>query len=353
MAIKRASSGGSLPALLGLALLASCASAPPAEPSGAFPLPPDDSPAARAQISSTGPRNNGDASSVNGADGLVALCESLRDENPANFSGNAVEQARAMESHAQRRQSALAGRYVTVIPASGFAFRNYELGERRLMLDIERGLVLGDGAELFVPSTDPVPGFVLVPDLAERLLGQRADGKLALRLIFRPAGSRLRKDACLWLGGGRVVKMEIEVLGTALIAPDGTVLSRGDTGEYADSSPTTPVRSPRVTVRKPRAADGKDVQPTMANALGILAERAQSCYERVLIARPALRGTLVLGIRIGTGGLVETPHVEMSSLGDDTLVSCVSRNVAKATVAGTSSGQRFSVPLQFSSAEER
>jgi hypothetical protein len=282
----------------------------------------------------------------------VALCESLRDENPTGFAGNAVAQARAIESHAQRRQAALAGRYVAIVPAAGFAFRSYELGERRLMLDTDRGLVLGDGAELFVPSKDPAPGFVLAPDLADRILTQRTEGRLALRLIFRPSGSPLRKDACLWLGGGRVVKMEIEVLGAALIAPDGTVLSRGDTGEYADAAPTAPVRSPKVTVRKPRADDGKEIQSSLATALGAIAERAQACYERVLIVRPALRGTLVLGIHIGVGGHVESAHVEMSSLADDALVSCVATTATKVTIAGTSSGQRLSVPLQFGSAEE-
>jgi hypothetical protein len=72
----------------------------------------------------------------------------------------------------------------------------------------------------------------------------------------------------------------------------------------------------------------------------------------VLIVRPALRGTLVLGIRMGAGGHVESAHVEMSSLGDDTLVSCVATTATKVTIPGTSSGQRLSVPLQFGSAEE-
>jgi hypothetical protein len=318
-----------------------------------LPLPPDEPAATSAPVPGRGPSNNGDASSVNGPDGLVALCESLRDEDSTSFAGNAVEQARAIEAHAQRRQSALTGRYVAIVPAAGFTFRGYELGERRLILDTERSLMLGDGAELFVPSRDPAPGFVLAPDLAERALTQRSEGKVALRLIFRPVGSQLRKDACMWLGGGRVVKMEIEVLGAALIAPDGTVLSRGDTGEYADSSPTTPVRSPKVTVSKPRGVDGKEIQSSLASALDILAESARPCYERVLIARPALRGTLVLGIRIGAGGHVESAHVEMSSLGDDTLVGCVATHATKTTIVGTSSGQRLSVPLQFGSAEER
>ena len=269
------------------------------------------------------------------------------------FAGNAVEQSRAVENHAQWRQKALAGRYVAIVPATGFSFRAYELGEQRLILDTNHSLVLGDGAELFVPSTDPAPGFVLAPDLADRLLGQRTEGRLALRLLFRVTGSHLRKDACMWLGGGHMVKMEVEVLGAALVAPDGTVLSRGDTGEYADASSALPVRSPRVTVRKPRTADGKEIEASFAGALGSLAAHAQPCYARALLARPTLRGTLVLGVRIGTSGHVEATHVEMSSLGDDALANCVATNVAKATVAGASIGQRFSVPLQFGSAEER
>ena len=338
----------SLPVIV---LLAGCATASPTETSSTLALPPEEPPALPAPAPS--PANTGGASSVNGPEELVALCESMRDETSASLPGNAVEQARTIESRAQRRQAALAGRYVALVPASGFGFRNYEIGERKLMLDTQHSLVLGDGAELFVPSTDPAPGFVLLPDLADRLLTLRNEGKLALRLIFRPLGSQLRKDACMWLGGGRVVKMEIEVLGTALVATDGTVLSRGDTGEYADSSSVLPVRSPKVTVNRPRGADGKDVAATVSIALGVLAERALPCYERVRIARPALRGTLVVGIRIGPGGQVESARVEMSSLGDDTLVSCVAANVAKATVTGTSGGQRFSVPLQFASADER
>jgi hypothetical protein len=43
----------------------------------------------------------------------------------------------------------------------------------------------------------------------------------------------------------------------------------------------------------------------------------------------------------------------MSSLDDEPLVTCVTTAVGKATIAGTSSGQRFSIPLQFGSAEER
>jgi hypothetical protein len=335
------------------ALLAGCATAQPVEPPAA-PMPPPEAtrPAPALAATTVAPPGNGDAASVNGADGLTRLCESMRDEASMTFPGNAIEQARAYEAHAQRRQAALGGRYVTVVPALGYTFRSYELGERRLVLDTNRSFVLGEGAELFVASQELTPGFALSPDFAERILARQADGKVALRLIFRPASSPLRKDACSWLGGGRFVKLGVEVVATALVGLDGSVLARSDTGDYADSSLAGPVRSPKVAVRKPRTAEGKDLPAGQAAAFRVLAEKAQPCYERVLLVRPALRGTLVLGIRIGAGGRVEAPHVEMSSLGDDTLTGCVSSGAVKATIAGTSGGQRFSVPLQFGSAED-
>ena len=331
-------------------VLAGCATARPIE--APAPLPAEETPAAPplAPVPQQGAR--GDASSVNGPEGLVALCEVLRDEASMTFPGNAVEQARAVESHAQARQAAMAASYVTTIPAAGFAFRGYELGERRLILDTNRGLVLGDGAELLMSSKEPAPGFALSPDSADHILAQTAAGKVGLRLVFRPAGSELRPDACMWLGGGRVVKMETELVGSALVAVDGTVLSRGDTGEYADPSIAAPVRSPRVRVRKPRTSDGREVPANTAAVLALLAEAARPCYERTLSVRPALRGTLVLAVRIGSGGRVEGPHVEMSSLGDDALASCVAAAAAKVVIGGANPGQRFSVPLEFGSADD-
>jgi len=338
-----------------LALFAGCATAQSTAPLAAAPTTaaePSRPPVASGTATNPVPRYNGDAASLDGPDGLTRLCESMRDEASLTFPGNAVEQARAYEAHMQRRQAAISGRYVTMVPATGYAFRSYELDERRLVLNSERGLVLGDGAELFLPSDVPAPGFVLGPDLADRILTQHANGKVELRLIFRPESSQLRQGGCVWLGGGRVVKLGIEVVAAALIGTEGGVLARSDTGEYADPSLAGPVRSPRVSVSKPRTADGKDLSASLAAAFRALAVKAQPCYERVLLVRPSLRGTMVLGIRIGAGGRVEAPHVEMSSLGDDAVTKCVSRGAAKATINGASAGQHFSVPLQFGSAED-
>jgi hypothetical protein len=338
--------------LCSLALLLGCATAPPMTgddvpvsqgPPATRPRPAPP----RAQRSKTG-----EAANVANADALVGLCGSLRDEPTADFAGNAVEQARASAAHADRRQAALAGSYVAVVPAGGFSFRNYQIGERRLVLDTDRTFVLGEGAELFASSRDTPPGFSLEPDLAERLLAERSTGQLSLRLVFRPAHSELRKDGCMWLSGGNVVKMEIDIVAAALLGSDGAIVARGDTGEYGDPTAGLPVRSPKVTVKKTRDHLGKDVPDGVAGAFTPLSTAVLPCYQRVLIVRPALRGTLVLAIRVGGAGKLDDARVEISSLGDDAVSACVITAANKTSLPGLPAG-RFSVPLLFGSADER
>jgi hypothetical protein len=299
------------------------------------------------------PSKSGEATTIAGPDALAGLCQALRDETATEFPGSPVDQAKASAVHAERRQAAQGSSYVTVIPASGFAFRSYQVGDHRLVLDTDRSFSLGDGAELFSSSKNAPPGFSLPPDLAERLLGERTAGRLGLRLLFRPARSELRKDACMWLSGGHVVKMEVEFVAAALLGPDGVVLARGDTGDYGDPSAGLPVRSPKVTVKRPRAPDGRDVSETLAEAFSPLSRAAEPCYQRVLLVRPTLRGSVVLAIRAAAGGKVDEARVEMSSLGDDAVTACVAAEAKRATLSGVPAGQRFSVPLHFASADER
>jgi len=342
-----------------LALLPACATsqstAPPIDPAPS-PFPPIETTTAMPAAASAQPESpsqgRSDAKNLNGTEGLTQLCEFLRDEASLTFPGNAVEQARAYEAHAQRRESLIGSRYTISVPATGYNFRTYELGERRLILDTEHGLMLGDGAGLLISSKTPAPAFPLGPDLADHILGLRSAGKVVLRLVFEPASSELRKNACLWLSGGRVVKLEIDVVAAALVASDGTILTRAEGGDYSDGSMVMPVRSPTVVLQKPRTADGKDLPANLIKALEVLAHRSKPCYERVLLVRPGLRGTIVLGVRIGSGGRVESPRIEMSSLGDDAVTNCVSRAAAKTTITGATPGQRLSVPLHFRSAEE-
>jgi hypothetical protein len=362
-----------------LGLLAGCASARPSDPVGTSPPEvPNASPPPNAANTTVDGLGSGDAASVDGFDGLARLCEAMRDEISLRFQGSAVEQARVAEARAQARRAALASRYVTVIPATGYEFRRYEPGEQKLPLDTNHSLLVSDGAELFVSNPAATPGFALDRDRADRIVAERLDGKVALWVIFRPVKTGLRRDTCVSQNGGRMLKLAVEVIDLALLGPDGSVLARSGTGDraasdrqaadgrtapsapvtrtntakHAESSLGTPVRSPRVIVSKAQGADGRNVPTSLAEALQVLGERARPCYERVLLTHPALRGTLVLDIRIDADERVESSHVEVSLLADDALAGCVADAAHKATILGTRSGQRLSVSLQFGSADD-
>jgi hypothetical protein len=289
------------------------------------------------------------AFAVEGSEGLARLCETLRDENSMAFSGNVVAQAQEREQHAGRRQDAERRRYVAIVPAQGFALSNYELGERRLVLDTGRGFRLGENAELLNNLETGTIGFRLPPDAADHILVERAAGKVFLRVVFRPVYSKLRQQACLWISGGTVVKMEIELEAVALLAPDGSRLAQGDNSPDTDLD--LPVTKPQIVIRRPRSATGGDVTDALARASAELEPLLLPCYQKALEARPSLRGTLVLGIKVAADGSVEESRMELSSLGDEFLAACAAAKIGKAKLAAGPG--RMSVTVVFGSKDDR
>ena len=337
-------------ALASLTTTLSCASTQSTE-TAPLPLPATLPPAAEPPPAAAAPRSPDAAGAfaVEGQEGLARLCETLRDEGAMAFSGNAVAQAQALEEHAQRRQDAEHVRYVALVPAQGFALANYELGERRLVLDTSRGFRLGENAELLTNLETGAIGFRLAPEAADHILVERGAGKLFLRVVFRPTYSKMRQQACLWISGGTVVKMEIELENVALLAPDGSRLVQGDNTPGADLD--TPVKRPQVVVRRPRNGAGGDVADVLAKASTDLGPMLLPCYQKALEMRPGLRGTLVLGIKLGPDGSVEESRMELSSLGDETLAACAAAKVGKARLAGGPA--RISVTVVFGSKDDR
>jgi hypothetical protein len=327
-----------------LALALACAHNPPAEappPAGPPPAPP--APAAAPEHG--GPRDLG------GADGLVRLCNALRDEDAMSFDGNEVAQARAREQHERLRAQAAEDTYAVLVPAGGFGFRGYDLSDRRLTLDSGRSFVLADGIELASTDRDGNLAFALAPEAAETALKSHEQSRLNLRLVFRPAHSELRRDACVRLSGGRVVKLPVEVLAFALVGPDGATLSRGQVGDYPDE---TPVATPQVTVAKPRTVEGREIPDAVATAANkALGPALLPCYRKALESRPNLRGTLVIELRVMADGHIESPKMQMSSLGDEALVACSVQKAAHAHLAGVGATPRMSLPVTFGSKEDR
>jgi hypothetical protein len=336
-------------ALVSLAAALACASTQPAEPPALPPLlaaPPPPSPLP----APPSPRNPGAAGAfaVEGDEGLARLCETLRDEKAMTFPGNAVAQAQEREAHAISRQDAERRRYLAMVPAQGFALANYELGERRLLLDTSRGFRLAENAELLTNLETGAIGFHLSPEAADHILVERAADKLFLRVVFRPTYSKLRQQSCLWISGGGVVKMEIDVETVALLAPDGSRLAQGDNNPGPDLD--TPVKKPQIVIKRPRTVAGGDVPDALARASTELGPLLLPCYRKALEMRPSLRGTLVLGIKLGPDGSVEELRTELSSLGDEALAACAAAKVGKAKLAAGSG--RLSVTVVFGSRDD-
>jgi hypothetical protein len=281
---------------------------------------------------------------LGGADGLARLCEVLRDADSIELPGSDVEQARAREEHERQRARAAEGTYSVPIPASGFAFRSYDLEGKRLAVDTGRNFVVADGVELAVTDGKTPLAFTVPPETAERAVASRAAGALTLRMVFRPVRSELRRDGCVRLSGGGVVKLPVDVLAYTLLAPGGAVVARAQSPDYVDDAP---VRAPAVSVGRPRSQEGREVTEAVASSARGLGSSFLPCYQKALESRPNLRGTLVLDVRVLADGRLEGPRMQVSSLGDDTLVACAVSRAAHAKLAGVSSATHLSLPLSF------
>lgn len=332
--------------VLPLTFALACASSQTLDPPAVPPPPPRPAAAPPATL----PRDPGPggATAIEGAAGLARVCEALRDEGGMVFSGNAVTQAQAREEHVRRREDAEHRRYVALVPPEGFALANYDLADRRLLLDTTRGFRLGESAELLSNLDMGAVGFRLAPEGADRILVERAAGKVFLRVVFRPVYSKMREQSCLWISGGGVVKMDIELESATLLTPDGGRLAQGDNNPGADQD--APVARPQVLIKRPRNANGGDVPETQIKGTSALAAPLLRCYKEALSRRPSLRGTLVLGIKVASDGSVEESRMELSSLGDEPLASCAVAETRKAKLMAGSG--RISLTLIFGSRDD-
>jgi hypothetical protein len=311
---------------------------PSASPSSALPPP--------AAAPSRGPLNH----DLGGPDGVARLCEALRDEDGIRFEGNEVARAKAREDH-ERQRAGLADRtYVVRVPAQGFGFRGYDLAGQRLALDTSRSFSVGDNVELVTnePSSSARLAFTLPPDAADRALKSHASRRLVLRLVFRPLRSDLRRDGCVRMSGGRVVKLPVEVLAYTLVGDGGAAVARGQTADYVDESA---VSEPEVSVGRPRSNEGREVPDAVADAARALGTTLLPCYQKALERRPSLRGTLVLDVRVLPDGRIEAPRMQVSSLGDETLVACAVSRTGKAKLPG--GGGHLTLPVSFGGKEDR
>jgi hypothetical protein len=264
------------------------------------------------------------------------------------FAGNEVERARARAAYQRARVDATQRAYVVEIRAEGFAFREYDLGDRRLSLDVGRGFTLPDGPMLAVSDRESALDFELEPEAADGVVRERAAGRLLLRLMFRPHLSDVTGEACSSAGG--VLRARIDVLALDLLRRDGVVVARAETADFAEAASTaSPVTEPVVTVQRP-SADLGEVRDDLAAAVVATGPLLLPCYEKALVARVGLRGTLVVSLWLAPEGKkTDPPRMEVSSVSDEALRACVLTRLGRAKLPRPAAPLRLSVPVVFGS----
>jgi hypothetical protein len=333
-----------LPGLLFLGFV-SCATVPAPPPPGPEPTPVES--IGLAERPTVAPSADVPATPIAGAFGLRSLCNELRDEERMTFTGNEVEQARAREVHAGRREAIAGGRYYVDVPPAGFEFQGYQLAEGQLVI-ARRTFSLGEGAEIYAAEPVEELAFPLSQDAAEKILTMRGEGNVVLRLVFRPAVSTMREELCMRLSGGRVVKLGAAVEGAYLVSPPDTILARHETQELADAmAASSPVAKPRVAIEKPIFSDGRAVGADVEASARTLGTELLSCYEEALKAKPTMRGRLVIAVRVRADGRLEEPEMQMSSLADEAVVGCVVTRLTSGRLSGVPGGARLSLPITF------
>jgi hypothetical protein len=252
---------------------------------------------------------------------------------------------------------AVAGLYSMKLPSSAFAFTAYDGHRARLGIDGARGfrgkggayeLVLNDlagarrgkGLDLAVPAT--------AAEASSMAKGLKA-GTLSLTIWFRVADVD-KPCASLHTTDGDGTRLAIDPLAFEL-AQGSERLASAETGDFAALKQVRPQRAPRVVVSPPMRTKGGKAADAVAKVAVALEPSVLGCYREGLTRDDALRGSLVVGMVLDSGGKVTEARPEIDGLGDKTVVGCVVGEI-KATRFPKGHADRFSVPIKFALADQ-
>lgn len=294
------------------------------------------------------------ARQVEGADGLRQLCEQLQDEDRVSWSGSEVERERLRALHRVRRSEASVQRYVAEVPPGAFAVAPYDAAERRLALR-PGALSVGDGAQLDLADSEASGGFALTSAQADEVLRGIADNRLRLRVLFRPAVSPLRGDACLLRPGG-LAKLEGSALGLYLVDEHERIVAAQEADEVRQArAAVTPVAAARVDIEPPTSdaeTGARETPAAWTEAVRSARPELLTCYREALTRGPSTRGTLVVSARAVADGRLEGARMEVSSLEDRQLVDCAVARLARVRLPGAAPASRISMAVRFGGESE-
>jgi len=255
--------------------------------------------------------------------------------------GDAIGRTEAAAERRRAREAAMASRYRVRIDARRVAFAPYDDGEEKLEL-VPRLVLIGLGGALRLWATEDVQLPVrAAPAAARRVLDALAEGTLALFVTFDLA-ERDNEPPCVHVPRSRQYTLAAEPIAWEW-SSRGKVLARGGEGADRPLASAAEGAKPRVEVGSPICeGDGGAVKDLFAGWSADLLR----CYDGALARNPRLDGTLVIELRLGSGGVARDVRISADSMQDGAVAACV-REVAARPGYPSGPRGRCSVPITF------
>ena len=289
---------------------------------------------------------------------VCQVCWAARTADRMRFAGNAVQRGQARSRHEEARLRTLETMYTVEVPAAAFAFAEYDPDAGVLSIDTRRNFRLFDGrVELYATGNEPI-AFELEAGPAGRLVANQRTGRQKLRLGFLVSFDQPEADPCLIRPASRFT-VRADLAFAEIVDAASRVVARmtterldefvPDAAELGGGGAQSPAPAGQVTVTPPTIA----AEPRRRGAIdewfssegaAAIAALLEPC--RVAGARGGrVVGSLAIALDVEASGAPANVRVEMDSMSNQALSSCVVEKIGTVRFPAGRSRARVTLPL--------
>lgn len=260
---------------------------------------------------------------------MKALCLAVEPSDTVSFKGNAFERGKKRAAHRKNRDRALDRLYTVEIGSKQFKLREYDVDDEEFEIDTRNGLMIIRGETVLTFSPNDTISTSVPPHEAQKIAKLHQQKNLTLRLGFFLRSESSSSSPCGWSrSGGRVLSVAAEV-GFFELKTKGRSILRIEVADIEDV-PESELESssggntgPSVSMSVPTVTNNQAAGRYLNTESGPqLRGRYAGCYQRRLGQNPNLEGTIVVNFTLNRGHIARS-HIEIDSVGDQNLATCV------------------------------
>ncbi len=294
------------------------------------------------------------ANEISSAAAMADICQHVVPTNLVKFSGNAYERGEKRAAHRRHREAMLGKIFVVDIPAETYEFLDYDMDAQELEIDTSSGLRAHEGRSVLVLRHHESLLASVPPERARELAEIHQRGRLVLRIGFVLHSPSAESSPCSQVGDHTApTRVQVEVGFFELRRGSSEMLLRveafgsgGDSGVVVRGPRITPGAGPAVTLATPSViADGNLDELFTGSSSHRFRQSLLECYRSRLETRPGIEGTIVVQLSVSRGQL-RSSHLEIDSLGDPGIASCVLHQVRRFPYP-SGVGGAISLPIRF------